>query len=46
MGSRPDAKPDTEIIGVVQNISYRNIREQWEQAYYPIGAELSAQIFM
>jgi predicted permease len=38
MGSRPDAKPDTEIIGVVQNISYRNIREQWEQAYYPIGA--------
>jgi predicted permease len=45
MGSRPDAKPDTEIIGVVQNISYRNIREQWEQAYYPIGAELSGSNF-
>ena len=34
MGSAPDAKPDTEIIGVVQNISYRNVREQWEQAYF------------
>jgi predicted permease len=45
MGSRPDAKPDTEIIGVVQNISYRNIREQWEHAYYPIGAELSGSNF-
>jgi len=45
MGSRPDAKPDTEIIGVVRNISYRNIREQWEQAYYPIGAELSGSNF-
>jgi predicted permease len=45
MGSRPDAKPDTEIIGVVQNISYRNMREQWEQAYYPIGAELSGSNF-
>lgn len=45
MGSRPDAKPDTEIIGVVQNISYRNLREQWEQAYYPIGAELSGSNF-
>jgi predicted permease len=45
MGSRPDAKPDTEIIGVVQNISYRNVREQWEQAYFPIGAELSGSNF-
>jgi len=26
MGSAPDAKPDTEIIGVVENISYRNVR--------------------
>src|SRR5216684_6637402 len=45
MGSRPDAKPDTEIIGVVQNISYRNVREQWEQAYFPIGTELSGSNF-
>ena len=41
LGSRPDAKPDTEIIGVVQNISSRNVRDQWEQAYFPIGTELS-----
>jgi len=45
MGSRPDATPDTEIIGVVENISYRSVREQWEQAYYPIGAELSGSNF-
>lgn len=45
MGSRPDARPDTQIIGVVQNISYRNVREQWEQAYYPIGTELSGSNF-
>jgi predicted permease len=34
-GSGPDAKPDTQIIGVVANISYRGLREQWEQAYFP-----------
>jgi hypothetical protein len=45
MGSRPDAKPDTEIVGVVQNISYRNVREQWEQAYFPIGTDLSGSNF-
>jgi predicted permease len=45
MGSRPDAKPDIEIVGVVQNISYRNVREQWEQAYFPIGTQLSGSNF-
>ncbi len=45
MGSAPDAKPDTEIVGVVENISYRNVREQWEQAYFPIGTELSGSNF-
>src|SRR6266850_2051875 len=45
MGSAPDAKPDSEIVGVVQNISYRNVREQWEQAYFPIGTELSGSNF-
>ena len=45
MGSKIDAKPDTEIIGVVENISYRSVREQWEQAYYPIGTELSGSNF-
>jgi len=45
MGSAHDAKPDSEIVGVVENISYRNVREQWEQAYFPIGTELSGSNF-
>jgi predicted lysophospholipase L1 biosynthesis ABC-type transport system permease subunit len=45
MGSRPDAKPDIEIIGVVEDISYRSVRERWEQAYFPIGAEYSGSNF-
>jgi hypothetical protein len=45
MGTRPDVKPDAEIIGVVENISYRSIRERWEQAYFPIGAEYFGSIF-
>jgi predicted permease len=39
MGSAPDAKPDTEIIGVVENFSYRSVRERWEQAYFPMRIE-------
>jgi predicted permease len=39
MGARPDAKPDTEIIGVVENFSYRTLREEWEQAYFPMRSE-------
>ena len=34
-GTGPDAKPDIEIVGVVANISYRGVREEWEQAYFP-----------
>src|SRR5215471_947985 len=45
MGSAPDAKPDSEIVGVVENISYRNVREQWEQAYFPIGTEMPGSNF-
>ncbi len=35
-GSGPDAKPDIEIVGEVANISYRGLREESEQAYFPI----------
>lgn len=45
MGSGPNKIPDTEIVGVVENMSYRNIREQWEQAYFPIGDALSGSNF-
>ena len=38
-GSGPDAKPDIEVVGVVANISYRGLREQNEQAYFPILRE-------
>jgi predicted permease len=34
MGSGPNVKPDAEIIGVVEDFSYRSIRERWEQAYF------------
>ncbi len=45
MGSRPDAKPDAEIVGVAQDISYRSIRERWEQAYFPLGQQYFGSIF-
>jgi predicted permease len=38
-GSGPDVKPNVEIIGIVSNISYRGLREDWEQAYFPIGSD-------
>ncbi|MGC4051759.1 MAG: ABC transporter permease [Paludibaculum sp.] len=34
--SGPDAKPDIEVIGVVADFSYRGIREEKEQAFFPI----------
>jgi predicted permease len=36
IGSGPDAKPDIEITGVMANISYRGVREEWEQVYFPM----------
>ena len=38
-GSGPDVIPDIEIIGVVSDFSYRGLREQSEQAYFPIVAD-------
>lgn len=35
-GSGPDARPDIEIVGEVSNVSYRGIREENEQVYFPI----------
>jgi predicted permease len=34
-GSGPDANPNTEIVGVMSDFSYRGIREESEQAYFP-----------
>jgi predicted permease len=35
-GAGPDAKPDIVIVGMVTDFSYRGIREESEQAYFPI----------
>jgi predicted permease len=35
-GSGPDARPNIEIVGVVADFSYRGLREESEQAYFPI----------
>lgn len=35
-GSGPDAQPRIEIVGVVADFSYRGLREQSEQAYFPL----------
>jgi predicted permease len=35
IGSRPDTATDIEIIGVVADFSYRGIREETEQAFFP-----------
>ncbi|HKA00454.1 MAG TPA: ABC transporter permease [Candidatus Solibacter sp.] len=35
-GAGPDAKPNIEIVGVVANFSYHDMREESEQAYFPI----------
>jgi len=34
-GSEPDVKPNIEIVGVMSNFSYRGLREDSEQAYFP-----------
>ncbi len=36
LGVGPLVQPDIEVVGVVSNINYRAVREQWEQAYVPI----------
>ena len=45
MGSGPNVKPDAEIVGVVEDFSYRSIRERWEQTYFPIGDQYSGSSF-
>jgi predicted permease len=34
-GTGPDTKTDVEIVGVVADFSYRGIREETEQAFFP-----------
>jgi len=34
-GTRPDTKTEVEIVGVVADFSYRGIREETDQAFFP-----------
>jgi predicted permease len=34
-GEGPEVKPNAEIVGVVSNFAYRNVREDSEQVYFP-----------
>ncbi|MGI9070012.1 MAG: ADOP family duplicated permease [Bryobacteraceae bacterium] len=34
-GAGPDAKPNIQIVGVMSNFSYRGLREEAAQAYFP-----------
>jgi predicted permease len=43
--NRFDAKTDIEIVGVVRDFSYRNLRERSEQAYFPLGGDAPAGMF-
>jgi predicted permease len=36
LGAAPDVKPEIEIVGVMADISYRGVREESEQVYFPI----------
>jgi predicted permease len=37
VGSGPDVKPDIPIVGVVTDFNYRGLREEREQAFFPIS---------
>jgi len=39
VGAGPDVKPDIPIVGVVTDFNYRGLREQSEQAFFPISDE-------
>ena len=47
-GAGPDAKPSLEIVGVVSNFSYRGLREESEQAYFPLveGRDTGGHFFV
>jgi len=47
-GAGPDAKPNIEIVGVVQDISYRDLRQEAEQAYFAYfeGEEVRANFYV
>ncbi len=47
-GSGPDAQPTIEVVGVVADFSYRGLREQSEQAYFPLleGSDVGGTFYV
>jgi predicted permease len=45
-GSGPDVKAGAEIVGVVTDFSYRGIREESEQAYFPFETESAGTFYI
>jgi predicted permease len=47
-GSGPDVKPGTEIIGVCASFNYRGLRDDSEQAFFPMfeGADAGATFYI
>jgi predicted permease len=45
-GTGPDARPNIEIVGVVEDFSYRGLREESEQAYFPVFDEAGGQFYV
>jgi predicted permease len=47
-GAGPDAKPAIEIVGVVADFSYRGLREESEQAYFPLieGSDAAGNFYV
>ena len=47
-GSYPDVKPEIVVVGVVADFSYRNLREDSEQAFFPIfeGDDFSGTFYV
>jgi predicted permease len=47
-GAGPDAQPKIEVVGVVADFSYRGLREESEQAYFPLmeGRDVGSQFYV
>jgi predicted permease len=45
LGAGPNAQPNVEIVGVASNFSYRGLREESEQAYFPLDPNEPAGVF-
>lgn len=45
-GNGPDVQPNSEIVGVVSNFSYRDVREDSEQAYFPFRDGVSGTFYI